>query len=598
MGGSSVNLNAGANQQNWRQFETNEDKNIDFEAKAKAIAQMIYGSGKGEAENGGAGHIGLIGNKVLKFNTKWNERLSLKKDSIAYQDMKESCNNLREELKAMANVAGLKGGELKKLLATLGFKEDGSIDDKADLLKRTTAADALKTLVAAFKDKMQTQTKLTIAEVWEGHTPTYGNSAESFRKTVNAHNSDIFTYIQNERTALADKVVEDCDNSADAARRMADGVKQNFVKYCNTLEKWLKKTNTFFLGLVPANPHTKGQLMELKARMKAQTEGADEGKTIVGILAKLKKYAEGEDTGSYVLPDFDKEFKTFEELMKAGLEEVVSRFDAMLTDLSKVKFADGSNYPDLLRDLKDQKIPKEFRPIAEDLASLAFTFKKAVSEFSEMGTHVEDVERYVNYKTWNSENEAKVDKAVQDFNGALENLNKAKRNPAGATAEDWKTLAKALVKMRNAIYHAEAVGRSGNKMNMFFELFDNAKTLMVRRKIEDAEIDGVNNEGTFKSLVMSLISTSKGGIFWSEEKTEDREAPRAILNKHNPIPGPETNGYKKHRGIMYQTSMKYFKCLYDLASTFKLIDSRDAMTFDVKELLKTDEAENANKGAQ
>lgn len=576
--GGSVNLNAGANQQNWRQFETNTDKNIDFEAKAKAIAQMIYGSGRGEAENGGAGHIGLIGNKVLKFNTKWNERLSLKKDSIAYQDMKESCDNLREELKAMADVAGLKGDNLKKVLDDLGFK-DGEIAEDADLLKRTTAADVLKKLVAAYKNKMQDLTKLTIAEVWEGHTPTYGNSAESFRKAVNAHNSDIFTYIQNERTALADKAVEDCDNSADAARRMADGVKQNFVKYCNTLEKWLAKTNTFFLGLVPANPNTRDQLLELKARMKAQTQGGTlEGKTIVDILAELKACAGREIVGSYTSPCLKKEFKTFEDLMKAGLEEVSSRFNAMLTELSEVKFADGSNYPNLLRSLDKQKIPKEFLPIAEDLASLASTFRKAVSEFSGIGDYVKDVELHVDYKTWNEVNTAKVNEAVQEFDEKL-----------ALADNDWAGLAEKLVNMRNAIYHADGVGPGGKK-NMFFELFDTTTTLPIKRKIKQEEIAEVKSEADFKALVMSLISTSThGGIFWGEGKSNNTAVPSGILNNHNSIPNPEAKGYAKHRGIMYQTSMEYFDRLHKLASKHELINGEKGYTnYGVKEFLKYD----------
>ena len=586
MGSSNVNPNAGLGQQNWRQFETNINENIDFEAKAKAIAQMIYGSGKGEAENGGAGHIGLIGNKVLKFNTKWNERMGLKKDSIAYQDMKESCNNLREELKAMADVAGLKGDNLKKVLDDLGFKEDGNIDDKADLLKRTTAADVLKTLVAAYKNKMQEATKLTIAEVWEGHTPTYGNSAESFQKAVNAHKSDMFKYIWDERTALADQVVETCTNSADAAKQMRDGVKQNFVKYCNTLEKWLKKTNTFFLGLVPTNPHTKGQLMDLKARMDAQTKvGTIEGNTIVDILAELKACAGRKIVGSYASPCLKKEFKTFEDLMKAGLEEVSSRFNAMLTDLSKVKFADGSNYPNLLDDLKDQKIPKEFRPIAEDLASLASTFKKAVSDVGGIGDYVKNVELHVDYKVWNQANAAKVTQSAQAFDEKL-----------ALADNDWAGLAEKLVNMRNALFHAEGFD-TGSKKNMFFEFFD-AVQLQVRHKIGKEEIEDVKSADKFKDLVASLVSAKKH-LFYSSKPMdgENPHAPNGILQEKNPLSSLKYGGYAKQRGLFYQTSMEYFTRLYKLASDQDVIDKGGAAVYH-HGCLKTDEAENANKGAQ
>ena len=78
---------------------------------------MVYGSGLiGEGEKGGKGHIGLVGDKVIKFNTKGGERTDLKKlskDSVTYKDMKESCDNLRKELLNMAKFAGLDKGNEK-----------------------------------------------------------------------------------------------------------------------------------------------------------------------------------------------------------------------------------------------------------------------------------------------------------------------------------------------------------------------------------------------------------------------------------------------------------------------------------------------------
>lgn len=593
--GGSVNLNAGANQQNWRQFETNKDKNIDFEAKAKAIAQMIYGSGRGEAEKGGAGHIGLIGNKVLKFNTKWGERHKLDKNSVTYQDMKESCNNLREELKAMADVAGLKGKALDDVLHTLGFK-GGKIGSDADLLKRTTAADVLKTLVDAYQQKMKAETQLTIAEVWEGHTPTYGNSVESFRQAVNDHNNAVYAYIRDERTALVNQVVREAVDSKHVASIVRDGVKQNFAKHCVNIKQWLAKTNSFFLGLVPDNPKTKDQLLSLKARMQAQVESTSEKmilgkpveKTIVDILDELKGFVQAKDATVYVPTSFEnknranKEYTTFEDVMKDGLEAVNTKFDEMLKGLSEVKFADGSNYPNLSQSLEQQKIPKEFRPIAEDIQSLARTFKDAVSEFRDIGEYTTDVELHVDYKVWNNVNTERVDKAVEEFDANL------KKMGPDAKSDDWANLAKSLVKMRNVLYYAEGVTTKNNRD--MFSTFFNIVPMLVKRPIEDAEIAGVKSEADFKALVTSLVSVKGKGLFFGERVWDDENlaAPNRILKETNPLLNLNKEGPEKEKGKLYETSMKYFSRLHDLASKFDIID-RKGVNVSYDGYLQTDE---------
>ena len=61
-------------------------------------AAMAYGSGIGEGARGGAGHIGMLNGKVVKFNTKFAERRALVAGSGTYDEMMRACDNLRNRL--------------------------------------------------------------------------------------------------------------------------------------------------------------------------------------------------------------------------------------------------------------------------------------------------------------------------------------------------------------------------------------------------------------------------------------------------------------------------------------------------------------------
>ena len=75
-------------------------------------AALAYGSGIGEGIKGGAGHIGVLNGKVVKFNTKSAERKVLDKGSETYGEMMKACDNLRNRLVSNLNLVGnLVGGE-------------------------------------------------------------------------------------------------------------------------------------------------------------------------------------------------------------------------------------------------------------------------------------------------------------------------------------------------------------------------------------------------------------------------------------------------------------------------------------------------------
>ena len=67
-------------------------------SKLTDVASMAYGSGIGEGIKGGAGHIGVINGKVVKFNTKSAERKALNQTSETYRQMMEASDVLRDRL--------------------------------------------------------------------------------------------------------------------------------------------------------------------------------------------------------------------------------------------------------------------------------------------------------------------------------------------------------------------------------------------------------------------------------------------------------------------------------------------------------------------
>lgn len=117
-------------------MELNAQQAADF---LKAVAAQSYGSGLLEKTSGGAGSIGMIGGKPVKFNTHWKER-----GGKVSPEMLKSSNELREALGNAARTVGIKGAQLIGIYKLLGLGGDGKIGGtNKDLLSRKTVAKAL-----------------------------------------------------------------------------------------------------------------------------------------------------------------------------------------------------------------------------------------------------------------------------------------------------------------------------------------------------------------------------------------------------------------------------------------------------------------------
>ncbi len=121
------------------------------------IANMAYGSGDSEGIAGGAGNIGLINGRVVKFNTHFKERIG-----FATNDMRTSCNELRTRLVDIARELldmDSKGAPIakrmmyserekvfKSICKDLGMSADGTEFKTKSLLDRTVVASVLSKL--------------------------------------------------------------------------------------------------------------------------------------------------------------------------------------------------------------------------------------------------------------------------------------------------------------------------------------------------------------------------------------------------------------------------------------------------------------------
>lgn len=99
------------------------------------VATMAYGSGATEGANGGEGHIGVVGGKVVKFNTKKAEyRNEAYKQSEHYEEMLESSCKLRERMLELASAA--LQGHMTRAYDELGGRlievKNGEVDDKVE----------------------------------------------------------------------------------------------------------------------------------------------------------------------------------------------------------------------------------------------------------------------------------------------------------------------------------------------------------------------------------------------------------------------------------------------------------------------------------
>lgn len=240
----------------------------DFNSRAKSIADMAYGSGVGEGTSGGAGHIGLIGGQVLKFNTKWRERKALDTKSADYADMKQHCDELRLELRSMAEEldALARGGrvkfDLKSTLKTLGFATAGKnaeelkLSEKAGLLTRKDVAKVLNQMISVKAKIDGCDQKKLVADIWGKHdlpSPKYSDSITAYKaastaymalKALTAYNGEVAAYNE----AFGDSIVDlyaDCycaydrkeywKRHADVASSLIDGAIHRAKKFVSLM---------------------------------------------------------------------------------------------------------------------------------------------------------------------------------------------------------------------------------------------------------------------------------------------------------------------------------------------------------------------------
>ena len=102
-------------------------------ANLTEVAAMSYGSGIGEGVKGGAGHIGVINGKVVKFNTKSAERKALNQTSDAFRQMMAASDALRDRLAlSVAHIGDIV--EQKSLFKNVSDKDLAAFRTKAAAL--------------------------------------------------------------------------------------------------------------------------------------------------------------------------------------------------------------------------------------------------------------------------------------------------------------------------------------------------------------------------------------------------------------------------------------------------------------------------------
>ena len=321
---------AGGIDNNMRNFNA---PDMGFAERAKALAQLAYGHGFSEGKSGGTGNMGIVGGKVIKFNTKPKERSKtdkLDKDSIEYRDMKESCDNLRQELRKMAyEVKEQLGDDFNTILGELGFESEenmteedaceqkGVIKDGVGLYTRKDAASLLKKLAAAYEQKEEMATGELVDAMWNGHKPSWGNSVKVFNEQVEEHENEVFSSIGDDLKKLVEDVI---DSKADTSFVVGG----HFKEYSEQISRWLDRTCDFLKGLVPQNSKNKDSLTDVSAAI-------DKGKKNIGlILDEMKKILVNDHEAEVAYRDIEKKYrpakKQAEEPRNAKLKEIEGFF--------------------------------------------------------------------------------------------------------------------------------------------------------------------------------------------------------------------------------------------------------------------------------
>ena len=109
------------------------------------IARYAYGSGFFEKTSGGRGHMGVLngpdGPRVIKFDTHGSDS---KASELVKAQMRNSCNELREQLLRLAENSGVDAKTLASIRSKLGLKDGMRTSDCTSLLKRKVVASVVK----------------------------------------------------------------------------------------------------------------------------------------------------------------------------------------------------------------------------------------------------------------------------------------------------------------------------------------------------------------------------------------------------------------------------------------------------------------------
>ena len=278
----------------------------EFYDQLKAIGQLAYGHGIGEGDKGGKGNIGLVGGKVIKFNTKLGERKNLDVNSVDYANMRECCDALRNKLYEMANdEAVVKNLDMDKVMEKLGMEKDDAslaggvkVKEDAGLLDRTNTADVLKMLFEA-KHKNDIEIQETLDGIWSGHRKTIGSSVAVFKTAVEEYNKQAPQELENEfnkdvRTAVERSLIRDTDGNINESASMEacpqfahDIVNSKMSTYIGKMNKWYGRVCDFLHGVKPKNVNQK----DLKA-LKEMTDKIDASrKAVENVLKELAEVA-------------------------------------------------------------------------------------------------------------------------------------------------------------------------------------------------------------------------------------------------------------------------------------------------------------------
>ena len=342
-------------------FAKGSDKETTIGERTKLIAELAYGHGFREGKSGGTGNLALIGGKLVKFNTKWHERTKtdkLDKKGEEYLEMKEGRDKLRQELRKMAielrDDDGMTDEELSGLLKEIGFEEedefvesDGRIKGDAGLFTRVTAASVVKKLAEAAKKAGQVN-KEFVDNLFNGHTPSYGNSVKAFNAQVAIHQEEVFKTLPK----LMDDIVDKSLSGGVAGVRK--GIADHFPEDSKIIKKWLEKTCTFLLGLVPSSARDRNAYKRIQDIL-----GGGKAK-IEAILNEIEHLLQQDEKAEEAIPKAKAAYNKVKNPLEEEFETQKKEIEGFLRDELSKHIID--NREAINKDFLENKTGKDYIP--------------------------------------------------------------------------------------------------------------------------------------------------------------------------------------------------------------------------------------------